>query len=228
MNEKLMAETAMAMVHDVHLALVSRQATPNITPALDPDFRPREVVLLVSPDMVQQADFLEEVLSNYGLKISRWFIEDAWDIEHVRDRVLDFLIEREDQTVALNATGGTKPMSIAAYEAFRALDQSIFYVHPEKDRVIWLYPQKESHNLEGRVKLPAFLQAHGANLGRQGSNQGVPGTRRELTGHLVKNVRRLARALGTLNWAASQAQDSLISPPLAWAQRKDSLVNEAY
>jgi hypothetical protein len=214
------------MAHEVHLVLVSRQATPNITPALDPAFRPREVVLLVSPDMIRQADALAEVLTIYGLKISRWPIEDAWDIEHVRDRVLDFLVGREGETIALNATGGTKPMSIAAYEAFRALGQPIFYVHPEKDRVVWLYPQGESHGLIGRVKLPAFLQAHGACLEKRVSNQGIPAGRRELTASLVSNVQRLAPALATLNWAASQAQNTLISPPLNLAQRKNPFLME--
>ncbi|ADE15905.1 Domain of unknown function DUF1887 [Nitrosococcus halophilus Nc 4] len=212
------------MVHEIHLALVSRQATPNITPALDPDFRPREVALLVSPDMIRQADALTEVLSAYGLKVSRWPIENAWDIEHVRDRVLDFLAGREGEAVALNATGGTKPMSIAAYEAFRALERPIFYVHPEKDRVVWLYPHGESHDLGDRVKLPAFLQAHGARLEKQGGNQGVSPARRELTNRLVNDVKCLAPALTTLNWAAAQAQKGLVSPPLNPAQRRNPLL----
>jgi hypothetical protein len=209
------------MAYEVHLALVSQQATPNITPALDLDFRPREVVLLVSPDMIRQADALAEVLIVSGLKVSRWPIEDAWDIEHVRDRVLSFLSAREGEAIALNATGGTKPMSIAAYEVFRSLEQPIFYVHPEKDRVIWLYPRGESHELAGRVKLPAFLQAHGARLERQGSQQGIPVARRELTASLIRDIQCLAPALATLNWIASQAQNRLISPPLDLAQRKN-------
>ena len=43
-----------------HLCLVSKQATPNLTPLLDRKFQPDTVVLLVSPDMHQQAGWLEE------------------------------------------------------------------------------------------------------------------------------------------------------------------------
>ena len=43
----------------IHLCLVSAQATPNLTPALDPAIRPRRVILLVSPDMRRRADWLE-------------------------------------------------------------------------------------------------------------------------------------------------------------------------
>jgi len=37
--------------HDVHVCLVSEQATPNFIPVLDARFRPREVILVVSPQM---------------------------------------------------------------------------------------------------------------------------------------------------------------------------------
>jgi hypothetical protein len=44
-----------------HLYLVSAQATPNLTPALDSQVAPRRVVLLVSPDMHLGADWLERL-----------------------------------------------------------------------------------------------------------------------------------------------------------------------
>jgi len=214
------------MTHRIHLVLVSQQATPNITPALDPDFRPQELVLLVSPDMTRQAEALENVLTGYGLRIARWSIEDAWDIEHVRDRVLDLLSEREGENLVLNATGGTKPMSIAAYEAFRHLERPIFYVHPEKDRVVWLYPRRAPHDLKERIRLPAFLQAHGASLEKRGRRNGVSADRRELTASLVKDVHHLGPALAAFNWAAYHARESLVSPPLIAGYRKRSLLRD--
>ena len=44
-----------------HLYLVSAQATPNLTPALDSQVAPRRVILLVSPDMHLRADWLERL-----------------------------------------------------------------------------------------------------------------------------------------------------------------------
>jgi hypothetical protein len=108
---------------DTHVVLVSDQPTPNITPALDGEFRPAHMALAVSPDKARQAEWLTEALRDTGIRVEIWRIDDAWDIEHIRDRLLDLLAAaRADEILALNVTGGTKPMAIAAYEVFRADD----------------------------------------------------------------------------------------------------------
>lgn len=203
------------MTMDTHLCLVSGQATPNLTPALDPQTRPARVVLLVSPDMRQRAVWLGRVLRSRGIRVEDWAVEDAWDIESLEVRILE-LLEREadavrSQSLVLNATGGTKPMSIAAYEAFRAYDLPIFYVHPEKDRLIWMHPSGRSpRDLENRVRLDAFLLAHGARMERSRTD-GVQPRLRALTDWLVASAGTFGRALAKLNWLASEAEGGLVS-----------------
>lgn len=50
--------------HDVHVCLVSEEATPNFIPVLDTRFRPREVILVVSPQMRERARWLKEALAH--------------------------------------------------------------------------------------------------------------------------------------------------------------------
>lgn len=196
--------------HHTHLLLISAQAVPNLTPVLDRAFAPAGVILAVSPDMAERADWIEQVLRPRGVAVERCAIDDAWDIERTRDQLLDLMAEREGQDIALNATGGTKPMSIAAYEIFRQFDQPIFYVHPEQDRIIWLHPaHRPSHPLEDRIRLDAFLQAHGARVVASAEKQGIPSHLRELTAELIAGVDRLQRPLATLNWLANRAERRL-------------------
>ncbi|MGZ8905929.1 MAG: Card1-like endonuclease domain-containing protein [Methylobacter sp.] len=196
----------------IHLVLVSAQAVPNITPILDDNFKPGKVVMLVSPDMRHRADWLESVIKKHGVTTERWPITDPWDIEHIRDRVLDLLGNQPEGSIALNATGGTKPMSIAAYEAFRILEQPIFYVHPEQDRIIWMYPPKqESRTLAHRIKLPEFMQAYGATITQQGSKLGVPKSYRELTEALISRIDDYEKPLRTLNYYAALAESRLMA-----------------
>jgi hypothetical protein len=207
---------------EVHVCLVSAQATPNITPALDPEFRPGEVVLVVSPDMRQQAGWLAEVLSVAGVKVSEWPVADPWDIEHVTNRIWALLEAREGDDLALNATGGTKPMSIAAYQAFREMERPVFYVHPELDRVMWLYPSgRGSRDLADRVRLRAFFQAYGARLVGTRDGQGVAEPLRALTADLIEGVGALTRPMATLNYLAAEAREGLESPPLDERQGTD-------
>lgn len=218
------------MTEHTHLYLVSAQPTPNLTPALDPATAPRRVLLLVSPDMGRRADWLESVLKPRGIRVERWAIGDPWDVGQVQDRVLDLLVQEEAavaaRALALNATGGTKPMSIAAYEAFRANDLPIFYVHPELDRLIWMHPrERPPRDLANRLKLDAFLLAHGARI--EGALVGaVPEARRALTDWLVNHGPGCARALSTLNWLAAKSADTLRSPVLEAGQRRDPVLDD--
>ena len=198
------------MTIDTHLILVSAQAVPNITPVMDERFKPKNVVLLVSPDMANRAEWLEQIYIKRGIKSRRWLIKDAYDIDHIRDRIYELLTEYEAGGLALNATGGTKPMSIAAYEEFRELERPIFYVHPEEDRVIWLHPSKQAgQDLADRLKLPEFLQAYGATVTAQGETFGVPADDRELTEEIITRIAYYSKALGALNYLAQQATGSL-------------------
>lgn len=205
-----------AMRTDIHVLLVSDQATPNITPLLDPALRPAEVALVTSPDKTRQAEWLEQALQDTGIRMARIPIADAWDLPGIADTLLDWLAGRGDQTVALNVTGGTKLMSIAAYEVFRGDDRPVYYIHPEYDRLIWLAPAGlPSQDLADRIKLPRFLAAHGATVVEQGSRWGVPEPLRRLTEDLVLNIGSLAPTLGRLNHLAHTAEQTLLSQPIA-------------
>jgi hypothetical protein len=215
------------MKPSTHLYLVSGQATPNITPASDPALAPRRVILLVSPNMRRNAGWLEAVLRRRGLRVEHWPIDDPWNLGHIQTRVLELLEHEAEavagQDIALNVTGGTKPMSIAAYEAFRAYEQPIFYVHPEQDRLIWLHPaDRPERDLADRVRLDAFLAAHG--VGVDGELQRTPAAAEafELAGVLIRRLRVLASPLKTLNWLAGQAEGGLRSGPLDPWQRGDA------
>ncbi len=198
------------MKFNTHVILISAQAVPNITPLLDDLVKPKQVIMLVSADMQQRADWLEAVIKTKGIKTQRWAINNAWDIEHIREQVLDLLSIHQDDSIALNATGGTKPMSIAAYEVFRDLGKPIFYVHPEHDRLIWMHPANQpAHELADRIKLPEFFKAYGATVISQGDKHGVSADYRELTEDIIQRVNYYAKPLRALNYYAAQAERTM-------------------
>lgn len=201
-----------SMKVNTHFCLTSAQPTPNLTPALDPTTCPRRVILLTSQDMKRRADWLEAVLKQRGIAVERWSIDDPWDIEHVQQRVLELLEEKGTEGIALNATGGTKPMSIAAYEVFRAYDLPIFYVHPEQDRLVWLHPaQRPATDLENRVKLDVFLQAHGVRVVGELIRSAQHKQLLSFCEELILDIDLYADPLRELNYHASRAEGSLRS-----------------
>ena len=199
-----------------HLCLVSAQVTPNLTPLLDPAIRPDHVILAVSADMQRQAEWLEQFIKPRGIKVSRWTIDNPYDIVGIRERIYNRMEDMENsEQLILNATGGTKPMSIAAYEVFSDLGLPIFYVHPEKDRLIWLHPKDRGHqDLADRIKLEEFLGVHGAQVVGTVQRQGVNHRELSVCEYLVEEIDRFSRPLGALNWLAGSAENNLRSRPL--------------
>jgi hypothetical protein len=196
------------MAIKTHLILVSAQPIPNLTPMLDEAVKPDKVLMLVSPDMRERAKALENIFKPRGMSVEQYPVDDPWDVDYMSEIVLDMLSRYAEGGIALNATGGTKLMSIAACEMFRIANAPIYYVHPELDRLLWLSPKQPPHELADRLKLKEYLMAYGANqVDIPDLGQSVPTVMQELTRNLLAGIDRFADELGTLNFLTFQANN---------------------
>ena len=199
------------MNYDTHVCLVSAQATPNLIAAIDEQWRPRRVVLATSSEMGAAADHLEPVLKKRGIVIERLPIPDAYDYHAIYETFFNFL-DRETGEVALNVTGGTKIMAMAAQESFRDEKRPVFYVNAKTDEILVLGERKPNISLSGKVGLADFLEAHGYTFA-DGISPAKPRITREqadLTLRIVDGVERFGSDLGILNAIATKAKGSLI------------------
>jgi hypothetical protein len=148
---------------DTHLCLVSQQATPNLVPVLDAGFRPRRVVMVVTPDMRQRAQWLEDTLRpRAAVQVERIDVQDAWDMHGIIDTLVGWLDKQPaDARIALNVTGGTKPMAMAAQQVFAMAGRPVFYLHQARAEVQWLEPRLPPRALANRLSLDDYLHAHG-------------------------------------------------------------------
>jgi hypothetical protein len=198
---------------DTHFCLVSAQATPNLAPALDPGFAPRRVVLAISHDMRQRGDWLSAILKRHDVTVETIELADPYDYYGCCDNFLTWLSEQQCE-VALNVTGGTKIMAMAAQEVFRSNQRPVFYINVENDHVIVLDNRDAGFTLPTRIKLREYLEAHGYSLPNKPAKPNVQANLRDLVGRLACDSERLGPALGRLNWLAQEARNNLSSPPL--------------
>ncbi|MGD0959526.1 MAG: DUF1887 family CARF protein [Methylomonas sp.] len=191
------------------LILVSAQPAPNLTPILDESLRPRKVIMMVSDDMVNQARALEKIYKGrLGLQVEWVAIRNPWDAGSISAQIDKLIHPYPPDGIVLNATGGTKLMSIAAYEAFYTQSKPVFYVHPERDCIIWLNSELPPRDLENRLTIKDYLGAYGAaKVDYQ--THGVPTKIKALTGVLIANIEKYHKALGVLNFLAMRARDTL-------------------
>ena len=88
----------------VHLLLVSAQAAPNLLPALDPLLRPDLAVLLVTQRMQAQADALQAVLTEAGVRCRQHPVPDEHKLAQLEDALLAAAADQEGADVAFKHT----------------------------------------------------------------------------------------------------------------------------
>ena len=191
-----------------HVCLVSAQATPNLTPALDESFAPQRVVLVVSPDMAARAETLSGVLRRRGIVVERLDIADAYDYFAIEETLLNWLAENTTEDVALNVTGGTKVMAMAAQEVFRGDQKPVFYVNIADDSVLFIGAARQTRKLASRVKLRDYLETYGYTLPNKPERPPINANERDLVEKLVYDVAAIGGGLGQINWLAQSALKS--------------------
>ena len=193
--------------YDAHVCLVSKQAMPNLLPVLDEAWRPSRVVLAASPQMRSAARALEGVIKGKGQKIGVEILDlpDAYEYEALNEAFLNYLVNHSEESIALNVSGGTKLMAVAAQEVFRSLGKPVMYVNVESDEVILIGDATRSQPLGASLTVRELLEAHEFTVEQQQTPQ-VPRDLRDTCARIVDHVGASGRALGQLNLLAVKAK----------------------
>lgn len=219
------------MKFDYHMILVSEQTTPNLVPLLDEADRPKSVVMVVSPQMEVQAQWLTPVIRRKGMQVERINVPDAFDYFQMESTIFEWLHAHKGQQVALNVTGGTKPMAMAAQSAFHSMDKPIFYVSDGSDQILWLSQKITTRaRIPEKIRIPEYLEIHGYSSPSIGKPN-VPAALRDLAQALATNARSWGAALGALNFLAHSAKDKLKTksvPPNILSDAKFQQVTEHF
>lgn len=188
-----------------HFCMVSGQAAPNLLPLLDNDMKPEKVVLLVTPQMQQQAGYLEQVIKPRGIKVVQQPLSVIDDFDAMQSQLMSFIKNEPPDGIALNATGGNKWMAIAAQEVFRMNGSGVFYVKVEDDKVLFVGGTYSSHALSQRIDLKSYIQAYGYEFREKSQATGLPQNLRDFCERLALKVAEWQGAIGQLNLLASDA-----------------------
>lgn len=199
------------MPNNIHILLVSAQAAPNLLPALDPALKPEKAVLLVTKKMQRQADALQSVLTESGVKTSRVTLDDEHDFGRLETALMEVAAEHDGADIAVNLTGGTKLMALAAQSVASAAGWRMFYVDADTDEVIWLGENAaKRQRLTAHLRLPHYLRGYGYTP--EGAvDRPLPDARHtQLLETLILQVGSLEQPLGQLNYLAQQAEDKRV------------------
>ena len=193
--------------YDVHICLAEGNTIANLTPVLDRLFKPKKVILVGKPEDNKEFTQLVNVLEKYNVEFEVFELNDTWCMTYLLDKFTDLAGGLEGQSVALNISGGTKPMTLAAQEAFRMAKIDIFFVHLDKDHISWLYPRGETYELEDKLCLKHYFMSQGYTLVSGGRRQIKPEVQ-DLLEFIVTHTDADSSEIGQLNYLASKAKDA--------------------
>lgn len=201
--------------NSTHICLISKEPLPNLIPLFD--LKPRNVLLLTSPEMASKAETMRRLIQEYYFQIQESDFQvkvvaiEAFSFECVRDVILQTLENSHDDNFILNVTGGTKIMSLAAFDTFRSLSNgTILYVDTANNRLLKLSPQTEECPLPDVMSINTILKAYGYTIAQR-SAAPMGASKRQTADQIAQLAVKYPKALGELNKFAREAEKSLFA-----------------
>lgn len=201
----------------IHVMIVSDQILANLIPALME--RPDKALLVITPDMKQrgQDKRLIRLLAQERIKTERH--DEAPDVDmrviHAyASRLRDGLVESHAEAeIVLNATGGTKLMSLGFVEVFRGIASRILYTDTRHRRIESLpnagTAPADPSPMTDVLNVPRYLAAQGLAFLRAASDvadlRERMQARKTAAKFLARNAIRLESFIRTMNALAEKA-----------------------
>lgn len=202
------------MNYDTHLCLISQQAAPNLLPILDEQFKPKKAIFMVSNSMKKNAESLKSVFERKQIKVEIINLIDEYNFHEMKTQFLEIAEKYENENIALNVTGGTKLISIAAAEAFSCITKPIFYIDTNQNKILFLHLDEknkrlEDHALNTKIDLKTYLNSYGNKIIKTGENlpkyENLLGLFEE---QIIKNYEENKNIISSLNKYASEAKET--------------------
>ena len=216
------------MSRQLHIQLVSNQLLGNLIPALME--RPAEAALIVTPSMSRQADRLQALEEQAGIRVRRFDGAREVDLPRLEDYALEVIAELEGSAdeLVLNLTGGTKLMAIGFLDVLREHVDRCMYTDTAHGRLELLPLSGERQpprRLDPVLDVETYLLAQGFRprhvASRDTAWQTAAQRRKPACKWLGKEVPRIGDFLGALNALAASALDregELVAPEQAFEQ----------
>lgn len=155
--------------YDIHVCLVSDQAAPNLLPILDSEFKPQKAVFVISTkdEIKEKANSLKLAFKQNDIDVDILELSDEFDFQSMETELFDLLSSYENENIALNVTGGTKLMAIAAQNVFSGV-KPIFYINTNKEEIIFISKENDKHipvqKLNTKTLINTYLSSYGVSV----------------------------------------------------------------
>lgn len=191
-----------------HIVLVSRQALPSLLGASIPGREPSRIHAVVTPAMRPEGRLLAKALEAHGRKCAfeEHLLANSADQEALYAVLEKIRVACGGESLAINLTGGTKLMALAAAEWAHVCEVPAFYIDTDGEQVIRVGSNWSYAPLPDVLSVRGLLAANGFDMERA-ETEPVSAQRREALNALLALACGQVgeKALGRLNRLAETA-----------------------
>lgn len=142
------------------LCAATGQNPVNILPLESEQIKPDLIYVAITQGMNQQGESLIAELKSTGKKVERLNIENENSLQALTKQYESWLLDHQDDEIIVNLTGGTKLMSIAAYQLFSNYGFRCFYQNLNPNQIVWLDDESIISNIGEKIGLERYLKQY--------------------------------------------------------------------
>lgn len=144
-----------------HIVFADREMTPNLGPILDERLIVKNVYIVYSENLENNAKRLKKVYNDHDIKAHLILIKPAFDIDEIINDLLQIITNMPDQSPAINISCANKMYTLAVFKAFENTAIVIYYLLPNY-QLKWLQPKGLAEfSISDNIFLEEFLHVHG-------------------------------------------------------------------
>lgn len=138
--------------------MATGQNVVNIQPLSQVDVD--KVVVVITDSMKDNGDTLIHEIKSIVKKVEPLYIEKENSLKSLNEHFSNWLENNIDDEIIINITGGTKLMSLAAYQLFNEWGFRCFYCDKDQAQLIWLDDESAISNIGSKMGLEQYLRAY--------------------------------------------------------------------
>lgn len=138
--------------------IATGQNAVNINPLSE--INPDKVVVVVTDGMKKQGEILVQEITQSGKKSEALEIKQESSLKALNDQFSAWIEKHIDDEIIVNITGGTKLMSLAAYQLFSEWGFRCFYCDKDQNQLIWLDDESAVANIGSTIGLERYLRTY--------------------------------------------------------------------
>lgn len=138
--------------------MATGQNAVNINPLSE--INPDKVVVVITDGMKKQGETLVQEVAQSGKKPEALEIKQESSLKALNDQFSAWIEKHIDDEIIVNITGGTKLMSLAAYQLFSEWGFRCFYCDKDQNQLIWLDDESAVANIGSTIGLERYLRTY--------------------------------------------------------------------